>query len=237
MVGGRLLESHRGDVMKILWVWYVCKFVDACGLWLLVLGLWMSFAYGFVGWWCLWVDGFCRFCWRHCFAGFVVFADSIVLLGLWVLIMVDGHWVFEICWVDGKTFFFSSFFCLFSWESHCSSIFSSSSQNLRKERERLLGLLGLGLLGSVVELAHWGWRGKWKWNKGAPTIIRGCLVYNFKYMYSVFKHYTHFFTHTYFHVCFQTIKHMFLSTYTKHLLYFHEIWLQSTSFVVLGRVY
>ena len=36
----------------------------------------------------------------------MVFADSIVLLGLWVLIMVDGHWVFEICWVDGKTFFF-----------------------------------------------------------------------------------------------------------------------------------
>ena len=45
---------------------------------------------------------------------FVVFVDSIILLGLWVLIMVDGHWVFEICWVDGKTFFFSSLFCLFS---------------------------------------------------------------------------------------------------------------------------
>ena len=52
----------------------------------------------------------------------MVFAYSIVLLGLWVLIMVDGHWVFEICWVNGKAFFFSS-----------------SSQNLRKERERLLG--------------------------------------------------------------------------------------------------
>ena len=42
----------------------------------------------------------------------MVFADSIVLLGLWVLIMVDGHWVFEICWVGGKDiFFFLSFVC------------------------------------------------------------------------------------------------------------------------------
>ena len=104
-----------------------CLLIKLCG-WVLLMGLW--------------VDGFCEFCWRHCFAGFVVFADSIILLGLWVLIMFDGHWVFEICWVDGKAFFFFfpfSFFCLFSWESHCSSIFSSSSQNLRKERERLLG--------------------------------------------------------------------------------------------------
>ena len=46
----------------------------------------------------------------YCFAGVVGFADSIVLLGLWVLIMVDGHWVFEICWVDGKAFFFFFFF-------------------------------------------------------------------------------------------------------------------------------
>ena len=48
----------------------------------------------------------------YCFAGFVGFADSIVLLGLWVLILVDGQWVFEICWVDGKAFFF--FFSLSS---------------------------------------------------------------------------------------------------------------------------
>ena len=33
------------------------------------------------------------------------------------------------------------------------------------------GVAGLGLLGSVVELAHWRWRGKWKWNRGAPTVI------------------------------------------------------------------
>ena len=88
-----------------------CLLIKLCG-WVLLMGLW--------------VDGFCEFCCRHCFAGFVVFADSIILLGLWVLIMFDGHWVFEICWVDGKAFFFFfpfSFFCLFSWESHCSSIF------------------------------------------------------------------------------------------------------------------
>ena len=36
----------------------------------------------------------------------MIFADSIILLGLWVLIMVDGHWVSEICWVGGKAFFF-----------------------------------------------------------------------------------------------------------------------------------
>ena len=35
------------------------------------------------------------------------FADTIVLLGLWVLIVVDSHWVFEICWVSGQAFSFS----------------------------------------------------------------------------------------------------------------------------------
>ena len=43
----------------------------------------------------------------------MIFVDSIILLGLWVLIMVDGHWVFEICWVDGKAFFFFFFLFLF----------------------------------------------------------------------------------------------------------------------------
>ena len=75
-----------------------CLLIKLCG-WVLLMGLW--------------VDGFCEFCWRHCFAGFVVFADSIILLGLWVLIMVDGHWVFEIFWVDCKAFFFSFLFLLF----------------------------------------------------------------------------------------------------------------------------
>ena len=32
------------------------------------------------------------------------------LLGLWVLLVVGGHWVCGICWVSGQAFFF--FFCL-----------------------------------------------------------------------------------------------------------------------------
>ena len=94
--GGRwqiVTKPQRRDVMKILWVWNACEFVDACDPWLLVLGLW--------------VDGVCGLCWRHCFARFVGFANTIVLLGFWVLIVVDSHWVFDICWVSGQAFSFS----------------------------------------------------------------------------------------------------------------------------------
>ena len=51
---------------QLLWLPICCgfgwvfEFVDAGGLWLLVLGLWMG-----ICWWCLWV---CGFCWCHCFA-------------------------------------------------------------------------------------------------------------------------------------------------------------------------
>ena len=107
-----------------------CLLIKLCG-WVLLMGLW--------------VDGVCGL------MVFVSFVDAIVLLDLWFLLIplfcwVCGFWLWSM--VTGflrfvgsmvRLFFSFSFFCLFSWESHCSSIFSSSSQNLRKERERLLG--------------------------------------------------------------------------------------------------
>ena len=53
--------------------------------------------------------------------------------------------------------------------------------------------------------------------------LRGCLVHHFKKKKHVFSNKitdisTHFFIHIYFHTCFQTTKHMFLSACTKHPL-------------------
>ena len=108
--GGRwqiVTKPQRRDVMKILWVWNACEFVDACDPWLLVLGLW--------------VDGVCGLCWRHCWVlliplfcwvfgfwlwsivtGFLRFVGSVVRLFLF-------HFKFFL-FLLRKSLFFNSFF-------------------------------------------------------------------------------------------------------------------------------
>ena len=89
----------------------------------------------------------------HCWGGFVVviiilFYFNLSRSGLVVVAAVGGGWL----WLG--------WLCWWSW----------LGLGLLGLCLVDLGLLGLGLLGSVVELTR-SWRGKWKWNRGATTVI------------------------------------------------------------------
>ena len=62
--------------------------------------------------------------------------------------MVDGHWVFEICWVGSKAFFFLSFFLLFVFlrKSLFFNFFFFFSESKKRKRETF-GVAGFGVVG------------------------------------------------------------------------------------------